>query len=554
MTPRPRALAVLLLCAAVAASACARRRTAPERPRPAGRRVELAAGAPALVLLLVIDQGAEDQIERWRPLLGAGLERLLEQSAWFTDARQDHAVTETSPGHATLATGRQPRRHGIIGNEWIDPESGEEVYSVDDPQVDRSPRNLRGEALGDWLHDAVPGSQVFAVSGKDRAAILLGGQHPDGVLWFDSETGRFVSSAYYGWGEDGPPWLAAFYREHSPARRFGRLWEPLPEVAARAPALGAASVDFGALAASRSFPHALGGLELAPDSDYFAALYRSPFGDAYLAELAETLIAEEGLGRDRSPDLLAVSFSSLDAVGHLYGPDSLEYADTLARLDRTLGELLDEVDRRVGLDRTLVVLSADHGVDAAPEVAAARGGAARRAGADDALCFQGVEADLESELGPATWLRPGPFVDRRAVAAHHLELGAVEAAAAKLLARCPGVARVWTRSELEGASLPDAPFARLFFNAFDPERSPDLLVQLAPDLLDAGPPVVASHGSPYPYDTRVPWLVRGAGIAPRRIPATVSAADVAPTIAGLVGIPVPRDLDGVDRSAEIRHR
>ncbi len=552
--PRPRALAALLLCAALATAGCARREAAPERPRPAGRGVELPADAPVLILFLVIDQGAEDQIERWRPLLGAGLERLLEQSAWFTDARQDHATTETSPGHATLATGRHPRSHGIIGNEWIDPESGEEVYSVDDPDVERSPRNLHGEALGDWLHDAVPASKVFAVSDKDRAAILLGGQHPDGVLWYDRSSGRFESSAYYPWGEDGPAWLAGFYRDHPPTRRFGKLWEPLPEVAARAPGLGAASVDFGAVEASRSFPHALGGLELAPGPAYFADLYRSPFADAYLAELAETLLAEEGLGQDRAPDLLAVSFSALDAVGHLYGPDSLEFADTLARLDRTVGALLDDVDRRVGLDRTLIVLSADHGVDSAPEVAVARGDAARRAGARDALCFQGVEAGLEAELGPARWLRPGPFIDRQAVAAHHLELGAVESAAAELLERCPGVARVWTRSELEGTPLPDAPYARLFFNAFDARRSPDLMVQLDPHVLDARPPVVASHGSPYPYDTRVPWLLRGSGIAPRRIAATVSAADVAPTVAALVGIPVPPDVDGVDREAELdRH-
>jgi hypothetical protein len=520
-------------------------------PSASPPRVDLPAGAPALILFLVIDQGSEDQIERWRPLLDGGLGRLLDESAWFTDARQNHAVTETSPGHATLATGREPRSHGIIANDWVDPESGEDVYSVADPDVGRSPRNLRGDALGDWLHRAVPGSKVFSVSGKDRAAILLGGRHPDGVLWYDRSTGRFVSSEYYPWGESGPAWLASFYRDHPPTRRFGSLWKPLPEVAARAPALGAASVDLGAVAASQAFPHALGGLELSPGPAYFADLYRSPFGDAYVAELAETLIAEEDLGRDRAPDLLAVSFSSLDAVGHRYGPDSLEYADTLARLDRSLGGLLDMVDRRVGLDRTLVVLSADHGVDPAPEVAAGGGGTGRRAGARDALCFQRVEAGLETELGPATWLHPGPFIDRQAVAAHHLELSAVEDDAAKLLERCPAVARVWTRDELEGPLSPSTPFAELFSNAFDAQRSPDLMIQLQEDVLAANPPVVATHGSPYPYDTRVPWLLRGTGIAAHRIATRVSAADVAPTVAALVGIPVPPGLDGSDREAAL---
>ncbi len=546
-----RSLVSLSLSLAVAALGCGRSEPAPALPQPAAHRVELPADAPALILFLVIDQGSAAQIERWRPLLHGGLERLLEQSAWFTDAHQDHAVTETSPGHATLATGREPKSHGIIGNEWIDPESGEEVYSVGDPDAGRSPHNLRGEALGDWLHEAVPTSKVFALSGKDRAAILLGGQHPDGVLWYDRSTGRFASSGYYPWGKKGPAWLDGFYRQHPPAERFGSLWEPLPEVAARAPALGAAEVDFGTVEPSRTFPHALGGLELAPDPAFYSDLYRSPFGDAYVAALAETLIAEEELGEDRAPDLLAVSFSSLDAVGHLYGPDSLEFADTLVRLDRALGELLDLVDRRLGIDRTLVVLSADHGVGSVPELRSAGDAPSRRAGARDELCFQRIESELEDELGPATWLHPGPFIDRQAVAAHHLELAAVEGAAAKLLDRCPGVARVWTRAELESGSPPAGPYARLFVNAFDARRSPDLLIQLEEGFVPVEPPVVATHGSPYPYDTRVPWLVRGAGIAPHRIATPVSAADVAPTLAALVGIPAPDDLDGVDREAAL---
>ncbi len=540
---------VFLLCATLVALGCARREAAPARSEVARGSVALPANAPALILFLVIDQGSEDQIERWRPLFDSGLERLLEQSAWFSDARQNHAVTETAPGHATLATGREPRSHGIIGNDWIDPESGEEIYSVADPEVGRSPRNLRGEALGDWLQEVVPSSKVFALSDKDRAAILLGGQHPDGVLWYDRSTGRFVSSDYYPWGKAGPAWLASFYRDHPPTKRFGTLWEPLSKVAARAPALGAEGVDFGAVEASQTFPHALGGLELAPGPAYFSDLYRSPFGDAYLAKLAEALITEEGLGRDRAPDLLAVSFSSLDAVGHRYGPDSLEFADTLARLDQALGELLDLVDQRVGLDRTLVVLSADHGVDPAPEAATEPG---RRTGAQDALCFQRVETDLEADLGPATWLHPGPFIDRQAVAAHHLKLSTVEDEAAKLLERCPAVAHVWTREELEGPTSPSGTFAELYSNAFDAQRSPDLMIQLGTGILAATPPVVASHGSPYPYDTRVPWLVRGAGITPHRITSRVSAADVAPTVAALAGIPVPGDLDGMNRSAALR--
>ena len=164
-----------------------------------------------------------------------------------------------------------------------------------------------------------------------------------------------------------------------------------------------------------TFPHSLGDLSLAPDEGYFRDLYGTPFADVYLERFAEALIDGESLGADETPDLLAVSFSALDSVGHWYGPDSPELADTLLRLDRTLGRLLDAIDRRVGLDRTLVVLSADHGVLGAPEVLRSRGEHAARLSERDVECFHRVDAALDARWGEADWFLPGPFLNPDAV-------------------------------------------------------------------------------------------------------------------------------------------
>jgi len=554
--------AILAVAALLVASACAPDRPAPE-PSGEARPVELPADAPRLILFLVVDMGAPAQLERHRPLFSAGLARLLAESAAFTDAHHDHADTDTSAGHATLATGRHPSGHGIVSNWWFDPAASAEVYSVEDEEGETSPSRLLADALGDWLKAAVPGARVFSASAKDRSAVLLGGHRPDGAFWYDRETGRFTTSGYYTGGApaEEEAWAAAFHREHPPAERFGTAWEPLPEVAAAAEALGVASLDFGEADPWYEFPHVLGGMAPAPGEWFYGDLYASPFADLYLARFAAALVAGEELGADAAPDLLALSFSAADSVGHRYGPDSLEYADTLARLDRALGELLEAVDRRVGLDRTLIVLSADHGVASAPEIDAARGGPGRRAGAAEALCVQGLEAALVERFGladagdpaaPGRWVLPGPFFETAALEAGGVTRAEAEAAAREHLEACPGVARVWTRSELESPALPDHPLALAFAHSFHRERSPDLVLQLEEGLLPASPTTAASHGSPYRHDTHVPWLVRGAGIAPREIPGRVATVDVAPTTAALVGLSVPEGVDGVDRSGTLR--
>jgi predicted AlkP superfamily pyrophosphatase or phosphodiesterase len=522
-----------LLAGLVVASGCA----APPPPE----------GTPRLVVLIVVDQMRYDYLVRFGPLFSGGLRRLLDESVSFTDARHDHAITTTAPGHATLATGLYPSHHGIVDNYWTERGDGDRTYAVGDSRYGRSPRHLLAPTLGDWFKRASGRSKVFAASGKDRAAILLGGRRADGVFWFDEEKGGFTTSRYY---PARPRWLADFNGRHPADELFGAAWEPLPETAEvladpqRRAAFGIEDLDRGLF--PRPFPHPLGGLAFAPGEDFYGALFDSPLQDALLARLAVTLIDAEGLGADAYPDLLALSFSAVDEVGHAYGPDSPEILDTLLRLDRSLGEVLDAVDRRIGRRQVVVALSADHGVLPLPEVRRFHGLPGRRIDAGTVRCFQQAGERLSRRLGEGRWLTADGSIDEKTLAASGRGRAEVEQAARREIESCPGVERVWTRTELASGAAAADPVGRLYAHSFHPQRSGDLLVQFEeyflPRLGDG-----TTHGSPYDYDTHVPWLLRLPTGGPAAISQRVSTVDVAPTLATLAGVAPPPGLDGVDR-------
>jgi predicted AlkP superfamily pyrophosphatase or phosphodiesterase len=510
--------------------------------------------APRLVLLVVVDQMRFDYLERFGPLFTAGLRRLLDDSLSFTDAHHDHAVTTTAPGHASLSTGLHPSRHGIVDNYWFDRGEGEWIYAVEDARDGRSPRRLLGSTLGDWMKLASWRSQVFAASGKDRGAILLGGRRADGVFWFDQEEGGFTSSGFY---PAEPRWLSEFNDRGLADEAFGRPWEPLAQTAAvladpgRRQAFGIEELPRGLF--PRSFPYAVGGLSFAPDEGFYDALYDTPVVDLLLARLATTLIESEGLGGDAYPDLLALSFSAVDTVGHGFGPNSPELLDALLRLDAALGEVLEAIDRRVGLDRVVVALSSDHGVVPLPEYRQLHGLPGRRLDAEVFLCVQGLGRRLSERLGERRWLTASGAVEPEALAASGRTRREVEDAARRELQACPGIGRVWSRSELESGAAASDPMGRLFAHSFHPERSPDLLVEFEeyflPRRFDG-----TTHGSPWPYDTQVPWLLRLPAGKGGKLAQRVRTVDVAPTLAALAGIRPPAGLDGQDRSSLLPSR
>lgn len=542
---RARALAAGLGLLALAA--CTAPPAPKERPR-AGKDER-----PPLVVLVVVDQMRADYLDRFGPAFRGGFARLLAEGAVFTEAAHAHGVTHTAAGHASIVTGRFPAHTGIVANTWYDRTGHREAYSATDDEDVASPARLIGDALGDWMKRADERSRVVTASAKDRTAVLLGGRRPDAAYWFDGAKGRFRTSPYY--ARRMPSWFAAFDTRAGARTYFARAWEPLPLPAGvdRA-SLGVVRVDTGAFASG--FPHLLGGLQPSPSKGFFTEVGESPWIDEMLAGLADELVEHHELGADEVPDLLGLSFSALDFVGHDYGPQSAEALDVLVRVDRLLGKLFERLDARLGRGRYLVALTADHGVAPLPE---ASGGVDRRVGVAEALCFQRVEGELTKRHGGQGWFEWGLYLDSGTVAKAGLQRPAVAAEAAALLAACPGVERVLTASEVaDPAALTPAgaaadPVRAAYARSFRAERSPDLFVHWQEHVVASLGTGTTHHGA-WPFERRVPLIFAGPGVAAGRHDEAVWTVDVAPTLATLLGVPVPSGLDGVDRAASLASR
>jgi len=509
---------------------------------------------PKLVLFLSLDQGRAEYLERFRPALEGGLLFLLERGVVFTETHHAHAVTITAPGHASLSTGRFPSRSGIVGNDWYDRDEKREVYCVEDPDspilavgtgetrrpqfLGRSPRRLRGTALGDWMKERFRASKVYSAAGKDRSAVLMAGKKADGAFWFDGTTGQWVTSRYF--MEEYPSWVTEFHERRLADGYFGRTWEPLPVPEAllasmKVEASGPGAKDSGV-------PRVLGRGSLAEDPGFYHALFETPFLEPYLLAFAESLVREEELGADDATDFLALGFSSIDSIGHDYGPNSRELLDAVLRLDRELGEFFRFLDRTIGLGRVAVALSADHGVAPLPEYQARHGLPGGRISHSDLACI--------ARAGKPGWFLAPLHFDDKALAKAKVKREAAEAMVAEQILTCPGVARVWTRTAIESAEEVVDPTLVQFARSFYPGRSPDLFIQFEEGLIDDKEGT--THGSPYEYDTHVPGIIAWPGILPRRLDERIATVDLAVTIASLLGVKPPDDVDGVDRSALMR--
>ena len=533
-----RALAALLAAAGAAITGCA-------TPEPIAE--PFPDGTPRLVLFIVIDQMTQDYLVRYRPLLTGGFGWLLDNGVVFGDAHHNHAHTVTAAGHATLASGCFPSTSGMVNNSWRDRSTGATVYCVVDREHGRSPANLLVSSFGDWLKERDPAAKVFAAGGKDRSAVLLGGHQADGAFWYSAQSGDWVTSSYY----EEPDWLDDFNDFGIPDTFFGETWEPLPVDEAMLEQLEVTTLDEGVY--QRQFPYPIGGKTLAPNSGFYGAFFNTPFADDYLLALVEEMIEQEELGADLHPDYLGVAFHTLDSVGHSYGPHSRELVDALMRLDRVVGGLLKIADERVGLDNVVIALSADHGVVPLPEYRDLLGLEGERIDVDDIACFQRAGRELGKRYGEYDWLLRGLYLNERAIERSGIDRATIEREVADFLGSCEGVARVWTRTELMseepgGSHDPTNRYRELFRNSYHPERSGDFEILYEPYYLNRASRGT-SHGTPYEYDTWVPVIIVAPGVAAAEVGERIITADVAPTLAAVLGLETPAGLDGTDRSS-----
>jgi hypothetical protein len=520
---------------------------------------------PALVVVISIDQFRADYLERFRAHFSAGgFNLLLEHGADFVDCHFKHSETKTAPGHAVMLTGVHADLNGIIANDWIDrdtmklisavgdpsvralglpPRQAESPGGVDDPYLPRSPINLLVTTVGDELKlDRGGRPKVIGISHKHRAAILMSGKMADAAYFM--ELGRMITSTYYmprlpGWVEQ---WNAAGKVD----AYFGKTWDrllPPADYAVQGPD-DAPGEDGAAGHLGRTFPKTITGGAPGPGPAFYDAFENTPFANDVLEDFAENAIARENLGgRADVTDLLCLSFSANDHAGHLYGPDSHEVMDMVLRTDLTLEHFFRFLDQRIGLRRCLIVLTADHGVSPMPERIHALRPEVPAGRIDGNRLVAAGETALDRAFGPLAngghwlvrddaWLLFLPAALKEKGVASAAAQDVVRTAVLKL----DFVQAAYTREQLEKGEVSDAP-GRAALLSFNRARSGDVFYQSKPYFFSRA--TGSNHGTPYNYDTHVPLVWFGAGIAAGIHPEPVAPEDLAPTLAHLLGLPAP---------------
>lgn len=518
----------------------------------------LAQARPKLVVILTVDQMRADYVDRYGHHWTKGLDRLIDHGARFTNAAYPYLNTVTCAGHATIGTGSYPATHGMVLNQWLDRATAKATTctaDIDSPLVTYGPHGNGGESPAKMLvttfadelrMQSAVHPRIVSISGKARAAITLAGRRGDAVLWFDGSRG-WATSTWYRKAPD--PFLERYFAKHPVEADFGAEWTRLlPEsaylfdddVEHERRTLGGAT-----------FPHVLKGKAASPDETFYDAWEGSPFGDAYMGKMAAALVDELKMGQGAGTDFLAVSFSALDLTGHAYGPHSHEVQDVLARLDVTIGALLDDLDRLVGAGRYVVAFSSDHGVSPNPDLMRRMGVDAGRI--DPRRLGEGaLSVSRQPDLHPidqllAPYLGAGRYVAGVIYTDLYFLPGAYEKIVArpeamravlKAIEETPGVARVFRADELRAGHYANDSLARAALLNYVPGRSGDLIIVPKPYWISST--ANATHGSANEYDARVPLMLFGAGIRPGVYSSPSSPADIAATFAHMTGVTLPR--------------
>lgn len=534
---------------------------------------------PRLVLLIVVDQFRYDYLSRFGDLFGSrGIGRLMREGALWTEANFDHVPTFTAPGHAVFMTGASPSQTGIVANEWYERETGRKVKATGDDSTmmlagkpgekGKSPRRLLCSTVGDELRLADGDrSKVIGISAKERSAILPAGRRANAAYWFSTDNGNIISSTYY--FDHLPEWVVRFNNRHMADGLFGARWDRLlPNETEYLRRAGRDDVPWENLDKSSAdtnfFPHVVTGGSSAPDKPFYRALDYTPFSNDMLVAFAEEAMINEKLGAGGDTDLLSVSFSANDYVGHRFGPYSQEAMDMTLRVDQQIGKLLDFVDTRMGLGNSIVIFTADHGASPIPEQAALQNLAGRRYQKADLLkvAEDGLQARYARKDRPANdylqtfknrdeteqgLLNHNFYLNRAALQRDGIDLDEAERVLGEAVMKVPGVARYFTREQLEKNSIsPADPIARRVLHGFYSGRSGDVIIVYEPYSIQFDPPddptdprSSATHGSPYSYDTHVPLIIMGRGFASGRYGQTAAPTDIAPTLAHVLGLEAP---------------
>ncbi len=521
------------------------------------------------MVLITVDQFIPEQLDRLGPHMDGGLGRLFREGAVFENAELPYARTETGAGHATLATGCLPRSHGVVGNEFWDRVREKRTYCVEDSEVSlvtgagivegtgrRSPRTILRPTLGEILQRLDPEAKVASVSGKDRAAIGMCGSSKGIALWWDkSKSAGFVTSTAYGthlpevvtefngtWVERlrSEPWV-----DSSPLDKVGgdhAKWGTAPDDRPGEKPMGESGVTF-----PYEVPADL------PAEKLGAYAYATPAVDGYVGIMGGRLVNAMGLGQDGHTDLLALSFSGCDVVGHVNGPYSREVTDLLFRLDRSLGVLFETLDESVGKGQWVAALTADHGVLPLPERLAANGVSSRRVLGEEVKALRAAIRDrMEVRLGARVKERSGPGgyrIDPKSLEGTGIDPELARRTMANVIrelrSQFPWVDDAYSYDEIAGFGPDQMGVRRALYYSFHPDRTIDVVVINAPGVL-VGNAKGTSHGSPHWYDRRIPLIFYGPGFPAGRDGRVAGSQDIVPSLLGGTGLKSGTTFDGRD--------
>lgn len=498
-----------------------------------------------LVLQIVIDQLRGDLIQQHQHQFGpSGFNYMLKHGIDYHNAHHPHANTTTCAGHATIATGSYPSLHGVVDNEWYDRETKQVIYCMEDLKSTilptqhtqkqlpgRSPNNLIGSTISDEIKLSNKG-KVFAVSLKDRSAITLAG-HTGKAFWFDKTNGGFITSSYY--YSKYPAWVQRWNKQYEPQAYEWTLGEPISYYQNRNTRPFKQNYgDFG-----QKFPHHIVN---PPSEAYFKSLSRTPRADQLTANFAEQLLVNEQLGKSNNKtDYLGVSFSAVDAVGHQFGPNSLEAEENLLQLDKTLAHLFIALDKEVGLENILIILTADHGVSDSPTYLKAN-----HIPEAKPVDYSSVAEDVRQLLNKQfalpehTLMSVNPpyiYLDHQIINDHKLDLSQVSKYIATTLSQHPGIFRAYALpvTDIEKDWL-SAKVDRMSY----PYRAGDIyMVQPPYQFQKEKHEDKVSHGTPWQYDSHVPLLFVNPGFTPQIISRPVSTTDIAPTLSAMLVVKYP---------------
>jgi len=514
---------------------------------------------PKLVVGIVVDQMRQEYLYRYESKFGEqGFKRLMNEGFMLKNAHYNYVPTETGPGHASIYTGTTPSVHGIVGNDWYDRTTKQNVNCVGDPNQKAvgtdvggavSPSRLLSTTITDELKLATQQrAKVVGVSIKDRGATLPAGHTPDGAYWFDGKTGSMITSTYY--KEKLPDWVTKFNSQKLVDKYLNQVWNTLLPIEQYVESSPDDSPYEGKWKGKDkpTFPYNL--TELRKQMGQNSLIVMTPFGNNLVADFAKAALLGENLGKDDVTDFLTVSFSSPDAVGHAMGPDAVEVEDVYLRLDKTLEEFFAFLDKEVGKGAYTVFLTADHGVSHVPQYlkdlhipAGYFKPAFVKAALNEHLQkYFPNKMLLEEVTSDQIYLNQAAFSEDPK--ASGVDMLVATELITNFLLSTEGVAQVFSSATLRQINTDEVGIRGKVVRGFNPKRCGDIAFVLEPGWLSWGGITGSTHGSVYTYDTHVPILFYGNGIKKGSSSRFHTITDLAPTLSVLLKIKFPSGSTG----------